>query len=504
MTRTAKLHAARHSTLLRTAAMAVAALFAASAVVGCGSSSPSASGSTATTPGPTATPTAAPTPPPTLGTALSPVNPGGWPIAIQTDFLSEVQVGPDGTLYVAGLMPVDATGHGRVGWLALPDGSYVTPAVFGPDGSAFGELDGQVWAFDPDGKARTGWPLDVAASGWAISPGGKLYLMQWPTEGVTDVTIMDDHAAPVSSWSVPKVLDYSCDYLIQPDGTFWLTYPVADPSWWGACEIHAFGTDGKELSTGAIEDRWSGMSTGSNGVVAAWYYDFDEDSQERPARTRVAILGRDGRPLAGWPVTLEGAASPPAYGSDGSLYFTLLNSPANQVVALDEAGKVKPGWPVALAGDPLTVAAVGTEPLIPQSPIVGGSAVYVATQTEVDAFDGAGKMLDGWPYTLPAAWDDSRCTSSAETPVWNTGPVFGSDGSGSGRLYLGLDDRIVALTPGGAEATGWPYSGGSDFVCWRQLEPAPDGGLVAVGYHRIEGIPEHLIVRLTPEGSYPE
>jgi hypothetical protein len=501
VSKSAKPHAARLSGLFPAAAVGAAVLLAAS-VVACGSESASTSPYGALQP--SASPTAAPTEIPTLGTASLPLNPTGWPISVRADVMGQIVVGPDGTIYTSGLVPADKAGMGRVGWLVLPDGSYLVPGAFGPDGSAFGELDGMLWAFGPDGKARPGWPVDVGASGWALSPGGSVYLMQWPTEGSTSVTILDDNATAVSTWSVPKVLDYSCDYLIQQDGTFWLTYPVPDESWWPACEIHAFGTDGRELSKGVSGERWTGMDTGPSGAVVAWYYEFAEGSQDRPARTRVAVLGLDGRPVAGWPVTLEGSASPPAFGPDGALYFTLMGGSENTVVALDAAGKSVPGWPVRLTAEPLTVAAADAEPLRPQPPVVGDGVVYVAGLSRVEAFDAAGKVPQGWPYTLPAAWDDSRCTTTAESPVWNTGPIHSTGGSGPGRLYLGLEDRIVALTPDGADATGWPYRAGSDFVCWRQFDQAPDGGLIATAYYRTAAGPEHRIVRLTPEGEPPQ
>jgi hypothetical protein len=500
VSKSTKPHAARRSGSSAAAAVGAAVLLAASAL-GCGSSSGSSSPSSAALP-PSAT--AAPTELPTLGTALLPLNPAGWPISVRTDVMGEIVVGPDGTLYTQGLVPADKAGRGRVGWLVLPDGSYLVPRAFAPDGSAFGELNGKLWAFGPDGIVRPGWPVDVAASSWALSPAGRVYLMQWPTEGSTEVSILDDHAAAVSTWSVPKVLDYSCDYLIQQDGTFWLTYPVMDESWWGACEIHAFSPDGRELSKGVQDDRWSGIATGPSGVVVAWYYEFAEASQERPARTRVAVLGLDGRPMAGWPVTLDGAASPPAFGPDGALYFTVVGDSENWVVAMDAAGRSRPGWPVRLTSEPLTVAAADTEPLRPQPPIIGDGLVYVAGRGEVDAFDAAGKMPQGWPYTLPAAWDDSQCATTAADPVWNTGPIHSAGGSGSGRLYLGLEDRIVALTPNAGVAAGWPYTAGSDFVCWRQLDRAPDGGLIVTAYYTTAAGPEHRIVRLTPEGNLSE
>jgi hypothetical protein len=486
---------------IRGRALRVVAMIGVAAVLaGCQSTSASPSGATSSPASVEPTSVATTIAPYTAGGP--PVDADGWPVVIKTDVLEKVVVGPDGTVYSSALVPVDGTGHGRVGWLRLDDGTYVVPSAFASDGSAFGESGGNLWAFGPDGKPRSGWPIDVAASSWALSPGGKVYLMQWPTEGSTQVTILDDNAAPVSSWSVPKVLDYSCDYLIQQDGTFWLTYPVTDPSWWGACEVHAFDTNGKEVSAGGAADlRWSGMATSSSGVIVAWYYQFNEESQARPEKTRVAVLGLDGKPAAGWPVTLDGAASPPAFGADGSVYFTLLAGPSDQIVAFDQAGHVKPGWPVALSGDLLTVAAPDVEPLRPQPPIVGEGLVYVASQGRIDAFDSAGKSPAGWPYTLPAAWNDSRCAGVSGQKPWNSGPIYSAGSSGSGRLYLGLENGIVALSADGSVAAGWPYPAGADFVCWRQLDAAPAGGLVVTSYYAPADGPEYRIVRLTPEGA---
>ena len=497
---------ARRNALLSVAAVGVAALLAGAALAGCqpGASGSSGTGGLPSSTASTASPDASSSDTMGIGSPSEIVDPKGWPITIRSEAQGGMVVGPDGTVYAPGMVPADKTGRGRSGWLALPDGSYLVPSAFGPDGSAFGEIDGKLWAFGPDGKARSGWPVDVAASSWAVSPAGSVYLMQWPTEGSTSVTILDDHAAAVSTWSVPKVLDYSCDYLIQQDGTFWLTYPVTDPGWWAACEIHAFNTKGHELSSGAPGQRWTGMSKGPNGVVVAWYYAFSDASQDRPDKTRVALVGLDGKPAKGWPITLDGAASAPAFGPDGTIYFTLLASSESRVLAFDATGRTKPGWPVRVTGDPLTVAAAGTEPLLPQPPIVGDGAVYVATQKEIDGYDATAKVLAGWPYVLPAAWDDSLCSGSDGSPIWNMGPVYSATESGSNQLYLGLKDRIVALAPDGAVAAGWPYSAGPDFVCWREFAPAPGGGLIATASYQTAGGSEYRIVRLTPEAKFPE
>jgi hypothetical protein len=429
------------------------------------------------------------------------LDPNGWPITIPSGDVGDVVVGPDGTVYAAGMVPADRLGHGRVGWLALPDGTYVVPSAFGSDGSFYGEADGELWAFGSDGQPRSGWPIDVAASSWAVSPSASVYLMEWPTEGSTRVSILDQHAKPVSQWSIPKVLDYSCDYLIKADGTFWLTYPVDDPSWWGACEIHAYSPAGKELASSP--DHWSGFADGPGGVVVAWYYHFAAQSMDRPDQTRVAVLGLDGKPKPGWPITLDGSASPPAFGPDGSIYFSLLADGGNRIAAFDEAGRARPGWPVTLTGAPLTLAAPGTEPDRPQSPIVGDGVVYLASQTDVEAFDSGGKTLDGWPYTLPVAWDDSRCTATPGTPVWNEGPVYSTAG-GKGLLYLGLEGQIVALASDGRVASGWPYVADKNgFACWQSLEAAPDGGLIATASYEKSDGSEDRIFRWTPQGKFP-
>ena len=130
----------------------------------------------------------------------------------------------------------------------------------------------------------------------------------------------------------------------------------------------------------------------------------------------------DGKPVKGWPITLDGAASAPAFGPDGASTSPCWPSPESRVLAFDTAGRTQAGLAGPVTGDPLTVAAPGTEPLLPQPPIVGDGGVYVASQSEVDGYDSAGKALAGWPYVLPAAWDDSRCSGADSRPGLEHGP----------------------------------------------------------------------------------
>jgi hypothetical protein len=104
----------------------------------------------------------------------------------------------------------------------------------------------------------------------------------------------------------------------------------------------------------------------SSGRVYLSWWKFREItgiSAEGPGEaleTRIAAVDQNGQPYAGWPITIEGAASEPAFGPDGTVYMTRevfasgSTTPADSVMALDAYGKPKPGWPISVpAGNEL-------------------------------------------------------------------------------------------------------------------------------------------------------
>ena len=419
----------------------------------------------------------------------------GWPLELESatvrDSTPESAIGPDGTLYVETFPGFDKSGHARAHWLNVPDETHEVPVAFGADGTTYVEdyLDDQnglpdlLYAFDSTGKLRAGWPADVVAGSWYVpGPSGTLYVVDESNADSTIVTVLSPKGQRKAQWSIASP-GSSCGAVVRPDGVMFFAYGPSDGS--EDCAVRTYSPSGTLLSR-APTRGWNGVAMAPDGTVVAWGYDLQPFGGGAIAQPRVALLGTDGQPTGGWPVTIEGEASEPVFGANGSIYLSVLGlgtSPC-KVVALDRTGRVRDGWPVALP--------TGFGPMLddtgnPQPPVSGADGeIYVeAVDTNlmgyVTAFDATGAVIPGWPYRLPQAFSnfdggDSRISTA------NPGPMFVRSASGSGLLYLVLDDRIVALGADGKVAPGWPYvlSGRYDGAAWFAAMGTPDGGLVAI------------------------
>ena len=182
----------------------------------------------------------------------------------------------------------------------------------------------------------------------------------------------------------------------------------------------------------------------------------------------------------------------------------------SKVVAFDEAGTIKAGWPVAL---PVGYGPFSGATGIPLAPAAGDDGTIYVAATHSDwsgfvlAFDPSGNPRPGWPYALPQALGDFDGGGFRGEYPSNPGPMFVRSPSGGGVLYLALDGELVALGRDGQVASGWPYLlPGSDQgnAYWEAWQATPDGGLVAT-YRAANGYDstgyEYTMVRLTPAGG---
>jgi hypothetical protein len=452
---------------------------------------------------------------------------GGWPIQLEISTVRDATplsvVGPDGTWFVEGYPAFDKVGHARSGW-TTPDGIHVVPDAFGADGTAYAlvqpdEFDSDVdqvdlvYAFDSVGRIRSGWPAKVdVADDWQLvpGPGGKLWVLQSTVGTSVSVTILGPQGQKLASWSFAAP-GSDCGQVLTADGTLYYGYGPAFEA--DDCAIRVFNATGTLLSKAPTRD-WNGLELAPDGSVVAWGYDLQPYASRTVAQTRIAVIGTDGQAAAGWPITITGGASRPAFGADGTMYVTVLGmgtSPST-LLALDPSGAAKPGWPIQLpagfgpmmddAGDPLP-------PVPGDNGVVYAPAVDRQDMGFVEAFDASGALLPGWPYKLPQAFA-TFATDADGFGDLNPGPMFVRAPSGSGLLYLVLDDRIVALDADGQPASGWPYvlSGQYADSQWVLCLPAPDGGLIAVATTSgtdSEGYPTDgwVAFRFTPAGKLP-
>jgi hypothetical protein len=469
-------------------------------------------------PTPSRAPGASPLPSPAAEGTAPPFNATGWPIELPSSWrrnsLEEGgSVGPDGTIYIPGVVPISPLGYGRVGWLLLSDGRHLTPRVFSSDGGVFGYAFGpegivRVWGFGSDGQVRFEyWTGADSAPYLKLGPGGDLYVLERPSysrlapaSGAV-MLILDRSGNTKDMWWLADA--WGSDFIVRSDGSI-----LAEVSEDGFCRLHAFSAGGTDLTSGP-DPCWEHLAVGPTGTVVGWSYTSGTGGTP-VVNTRIAIIGQDGRPEPGWPRVIAGTASPPGFGPGGSIYLNVLHgwSGLSELQKLELGNSSDPAWSVSLAAGPLTTGG-GTagDPVVPESPLVApDGTAFVAETRAVSAYDTNGAPLSGWPYRLPIGWSNFLAGGPTGQPAWNPGPLL-VDASGSGGskylLYLALSDRIVALETSGGVAAGWPYLiHTTGFESWSDWSQTPDGGLIALA--RYSGAGGHYVLySLTSGGSRP-
>jgi len=432
----------------------------------------------------------------------------GWPVTVDYDHSRSLDVGPDGTVYLGDLPPLDATGHPRPNWLIEPDGTQAQPFAFGSDGTIYAGTQqlntiDLVWIFGPDGYLRSSSPLEVDNFGsYAAGPDGSIHFVSPPLGDAanTIIAILQPDGSS-SRIDTPGSVQQA---VVDQEGTIYLGVWTGLQGA-GGFSLRVLSPDGTQLA-GDGPALWSGMAMAPNGTPYAWAYDMATGSDSQVVRSRIAAIGKDGRPEPGWPLTLPGGISAPSFGPDGTLY--LLNG-YSKVIALGPDGRVRPGWPVMLPEGDAAISATGGfhAPNIAQPPVVDDrGTVYVAGTSETDlavvaAFDSVGRIQNGWPVKL-----DSSLASFAFGFVGgydpDASPVFVRASSGLIRHYVALENQIVALGENGSPVPGWPITRPASSAGWRDMWAAPDGGLIVeVETWPMEGSPVEGISRLTASGQ---
>jgi hypothetical protein len=433
------------------------------------------------------------------GATPSPVPPNGWPVTL--DGNGPMTVGPDGTVYYGDLV-LNSSGHlVSAHHFALPGVSTGSPAAFGADGTIYveGMTPDQsktvIGAFGPDGTLRAGWPVSVDGFVNLVAlPSGGIYA--YPYSNIdSGVRLYGSDGTLRGSW--PNAFGNSA--VLGTDNSLYTL--AVDPNG-SRGHVAVMRADGGGASGTATD--WQDIRVAPDGTVYAWTWDLAAGSDTKVVTTRIAAIGTDGNPKTGWPVSIKGSASTPAFGPDGTVYLTLGPSGVtSSVLALDPSGHTKAGWPVKLPAGYTALSDGGAWhwPDIAQAPTLGADGtLYVAAETVdgkalVAAFDANGHVEAGWPYRPPSSF--TRFGGAVGGYTNETPPLFTPSGSG-GLLYLVLKDRIIALSGDGKVAPGWPKEL-TGVTAWAAT---PDGGLVVeVGWYDAGYNPHTTITRWTAAGD---
>ena len=447
----------------------VAGLIAAAIVYVRSSPGPLAAGSS---PAPSSAPgsSIAPTSRPTVRAGLTPQTPAGTPRPVDSLSAGALPVrgpaqelgqqirmasGVAGDLYVsipsAGtsvlVALVDPTGRVRVGWpivldrtasceqlLAVADGSVrllCTPE------NRDGKLGGVVraYALDSNGTSLPGWPIDLdryGADGYYAGRviGDELTVLAWESLG--------DQIAEG-----------------QPAGSAWILAVAADGTVSTGAKV-SYGID-------CCIDTWA---VGPDGAAYGTIHHFADT--RAAARSELVAVGTTGVP-AGFPVTIAGSASRPAFDAAGLIHLTVgtPNEPPSGTLVFDAAGRT-----VDVGSGALDIAATsefrGIEGTgdVPAPPLVAGDGTTFVVdlsdeRTTVAGLGPSGQGMDGWPYRFAVGLQGTGfCPSEAvcEGSSWAV-PAIGPDNV----LYLlqgattsSAGGSIVAVGPDGVVVDGWP------------------------------------------------
>jgi hypothetical protein len=419
------------------------------------------------------------------------------------------------------LAALDATGHEPAGWpvkLSIAPiestGYAPTDVEVGPDGTIYVTGGDTVEAFHPDGTPVSGWPYRASRILYPAFVATVLPVAEGVYTDVNagEVVLLGKDGAPLPGWPV-SLPGASTDGLqVQlasgPDGTLYVEDPIAD-------KIYAYGSDGG-LKPGWPLQGWSSLTFDPSGRIYVWKHRFATSSGARysgPAvETQIAAVDDAGHFYPGWPVKLDGPASPPTFGPDGTVYVTrgtsygpgqpgAANTAAATILALGRNGTLKAGWPVSLPtgywvlGSTPGVSQAASDPpvITPNGSVYVIAADYDSSGSESDAvfaFLPDGRPAPGWPRVIGAGQLSNAIANTAGSGWLTAGSV----------IYLISDNRILALQSDGTLAPGWPLSQPCG-AAPQWVEPTPDGGLLVLWNAGAKPYDGTLEIRYRPDGS---
>ncbi len=454
--------------------------------------------------------------------------PASWPTSLsgpvagpEGPFVS----GSDGTVYLAtapwgkdGQAALVALGPGgpKPGWPFAPAGVAAFDApVAGPDGTVYvngwrygngsqSTNDSAVWALDASGNVLQGWPVDVpgGAEGLAVAPDGTAYVIERTAAGGARVVTLDLEGRERLGWPVPLDGGLSCGgvscgpvgALVATDGTFYAQVATSAAAN-APIEIVALGPDGSIRPGWPVRVPGEAFALGPGGLVYAWGVETNgvplpSTTPLRILRSTYTILGPDGRPRPGWPVTIQGPAAPPAIAPDGSILVTVGGEPgqAQRVEAIGTDGKVRTGWPYTL---PSGVEAwsygigEGNPPRLSPPWLGPDGTAYVAVDHRGDvgsqgviALAPDGTVRPGWPVWLPAG---TQLQVQAALTTGGGGnlraPAFAADGTIYVPVVRDNHGAVLAIGPDGGSRAGWPFVTSGQFQLVVGLLTGGDGTL---------------------------
>jgi hypothetical protein len=391
----------------------------------------------------------------------------GWPWRQSNVDLADAATVPDGSTYVIArtaveislwkwsLHRLDAHGRETAGFpIKLPAVELcrivtdpVDPASVAVVACAGQDDTTTLWTttvtrVGPNGRVAAGWPTRVHGMG---SPLGFL------SNGDVVLSVSDYDLAR-SRASVRAV-------LLRPGGR-------PDPAWQAV----------RFSDTSTVLMLSAGVT-----VVSRVYADGECGAA---LSTTYRVLGADGLPARGWPVTIKGWGSDPVVRDDESL---VVAASGGRVRAWSAAGHTLPGWP--LSGIDLAMGCDTGPTPIGTGVGAGPGAVVVVGDKDVTMLGGHGVVVTGWPVELTDSIART-CMSCTPGPAGPISPAANSAGvyvplyrHSPGDASLNGQPRVLVLDQNGRPATSWDGLIGAPGDELLSLQGAIPGRVWAVVRH---------------------
>ena len=413
----------------------------------------------------------------------------------------------------AQLVALDSSGNVKPGWpveLLVHDRWWPPTPVVAADGSVLVGEDGEpdvggvtLHRLGAGGRELPGWPFPVASPATChepvLAPDGVTYLACGSGDGNKDLLYaIDPDGRARRGWpvAIEGLIRWQSHLRIGPDGTVFVSSGPEGPA--EAPRLSALAPDGRRLPGWPISlsPQLGDYLLGPDGTVVVWWYDpLPGAICGDASRTLYAVLGVDGRPLPGWPLGAKGLSSAPVVGDDGAVYYV---TEAGEAFAHDRGGDVRPGWPVHVG--------VGYDgPCTPASPYLRPDGTLYFHGEEITAMSPDGRPRTGWPVRPAGSLGPvSSCIMDGPS---RPRLAFGPDGT----TYLAVFHEdpaeswadVLALDRNGRVSPGWPHrlplrlGGGLAVVSSLDVSP---GGKLYVTLLTCAETPDMLVV-LDGDGS---
>ena len=419
-------------------------------------------------------------------------------------------------------------GRPAPGWpVRLVDAIRCSEPALVPDGSvrvlcAEEDRDAVVYALDARGDTMPGWPIRLANgncySGLLTVGDGSVRIVCWRRSashaGAPSHIVfgLDAQGNTMPGWPVipPPEADTDeayheqrvvGDQLVLVAGD-WFERDRGYEDW-----LVTFDKDGVVRSgvhVPAADARRVGL--GPDGI-AYLVEEVPNSSSATTARITAFDLAGVRR---GWPVSLDGQASTPAFRPDGRISVTAGTEKTSTVVVMDRAGKsisdVSPVLRIATAR--LGVDCGAGSPNLPIVARDGTTFVDSPDDPTIYALDPSLDVRDGWPYTQPQGSPADECAGAegicCSFPL-ATPRSIGPDGT----LYLALQPERSAVGGGitmigrnGRVRPGWPVVLRRPGALFASIVVGTDGTVHALAIEpESGGRTSATVLGIAPDGS---